>query len=746
MSSKTVDQPSGCFKLKLGLHSLINFHLTQPLLGKEREDTEMLNFIQKTFLTFFLLGLLFSYSKAAEDLLPEVMVGNPRVWYGAPATNIYGGFSGSEVVYNHTNDNSTNPNPVFALGQMMGARLSPSLSFNGQRNSNNSTFVCLNGSCCAAGPSGDLCRQTSLSYNTGFGTPTVEHASRVDCGQAANLSGEGAFSVSLWFKRNRDTDPPMDPNQYTVDDTDPAARVHNVREMLIAQTSGGMFGDYWLYFNKYNQLTLRTYGDIASGEGGYEGLDMSSSTPIPANDKNWHHVVAVRNGDGNGTTVPQTGSLWLDGVDVTQTITVGTKKIDLGHSDPNQITSIGQFYRKDYYSSSNGVYGQNPANPFKGNIDEVRTYDKALTEQEIARLHQGITTTADNTAGSSGLKAYYKFDEGAGNNLVNSVGANTCTASNTTWDDNSATLAGADASLYDNFGYDLFGFNLTSLTNCINGIILGPGGDKCFVANSTMTNVAVMNSRTYVNDQPVTEVAALMYPPKPLIVGDAYLGALDPNNFAYWGKNLVENDPSHNASTNSYWGVGSYTNALASDLASYQKNIDSAKSEAVTISASLPTTPWYLQGSGSSLIDSTSSDASKYPNGKVWKVSGNVSIPANAAMSYSGKGTIIIDGNLWISDKANILPANADSRLGIIVLEPHTIMVESHNKIQATILGFSDFNIGSNCTLTGSFVAKNFPTLGPTVQTANTRFIYDTGLNKSWPPIFGELKMPHASE
>ncbi len=104
----------------------------------------------------------------------------------------------------------------------------------------------------------------------------------------------------------------------------------------------------------------------------------------------WYHLVAVKNG-----TVVRT---YINGVQDDS----GTAP-----STTNDVTNhrIGAMYttNPDYY--------------FNGTIDEVRIYNRALTADEIYQNYLGNVTTA-------GLVSWWKFDEGYGNVLHDSVGEN----------------------------------------------------------------------------------------------------------------------------------------------------------------------------------------------------------------------------------------------------------------------------------------------------------------------------------
>lgn len=666
----------------------------------------MTKYIQKTLLSLFLLGMLFSYSRAEENLLPEVMVGQPKVTAGT--NTYYGGFSGSEAVYNHTNETGTvaNPKSNIVPGQIMGQRLAPSLNFNG-----------------------------TSSY--------------VDLGQAPDITGTGAFAISVWAKRTRASSTP--------------------REDVIISQAKDYFGDYRLYFSSNGTLKFRVTGTDTTVEppdyphlAGESMVVGSGANTYAYNENVWHHIVAIRNADG------KTGSLWVDGQDVSVAEDSTSYRIEMksicpqgnGCTDGAAVkTLIGQLGWDNAAYSIPGHSYSDGRGFFGGSIDEVRTYTKALSSEEINKLYTGTTQPEDNVVGSSGLKAYWKFNEGTGSSISDSSGNGypNGTAYNTTWSDDGASPQDP-SSQYNNYGYDLFGFDEPSLINCINGIIVGPALSSCFVPNSSMTNVSVMSSRTSINDQPVYEMAALLYPPKPLVVGDAYLGTLDPNNFAYWGKNLVQNKgTTYDASKNAYWGEGAYDNILANDVPKYLTKITAASADAVAIPiGSLPAPTMFLQGTNYMSSLDVDVESKKYPNGKIWSITNPGGSNIGSSRTYKGKGTLIVKNNICFGSNVNgcVQPitwqknsADIDkNQMGIIVLGDVTIA--SGSTIEAAIFCTGKMIVGDNVTLKGSFVAQSFEfkVNGVSSTGSGTRFIYDNNLNKNIPPIFGELNMPQASE
>jgi len=118
-------------------------------------------------------------------------------------------------------------------------------------------------------------------------------------------------------------------------------------------------------------------------------------------DTDWHHVVMTYDGSMM--------KLYLDGL--LRTYTANTGNLQASSSD----VYIGK---------------QTPINPFKGTIDEMLVYDRALTDTEVLQIFG--STPAPGT-GSDNLVSYWKLDENAGSIANDSKGVNNGTITGATW-------------------------------------------------------------------------------------------------------------------------------------------------------------------------------------------------------------------------------------------------------------------------------------------------------------------------
>jgi hypothetical protein len=98
---------------------------------------------------------------------------------------------------------------------------------------------------------------------------------------------------------------------------------------------------------------------IASGELGEDSVQVSSD--LTYTDMDWHHVAGVREGRIN--------TLYIDGVKQSE-------------------TSVTDFVPSDDFFHIGRQYSNNDYRYFRGLIDDVCIYNKALTAEEITALAQ----------------------------------------------------------------------------------------------------------------------------------------------------------------------------------------------------------------------------------------------------------------------------------------------------------------------------------------------------------------------
>ena len=158
-----------------------------------------------------------------------------------------------------------------------------------------------------------------------------------------------------------------------------------------------IFEDY-LSENDRNMLYLNTNGELIAYN--VHGGTYESVTATGLTNSTWYFFTYIR----SGTTF----YLYLNGVEI-------------GSDSYINPSNTNNFYV--------GKRGYNSAY-FDGKIDEVRIYNRALSDYEVLQLYVGYDTDADSVTATEtiGLEAYYKLDgdatdsSGNGNTLYNVSG------------------------------------------------------------------------------------------------------------------------------------------------------------------------------------------------------------------------------------------------------------------------------------------------------------------------------------
>ncbi len=175
-----------------------------------------------------------------------------------------------------------------------------------------------------------------------------------------SLEGFEQMSISVWIKKAPDNDP----NEDTIISKWAADYTYCLR-----------------YDSADNELDW-----LIGNTGTYD----SCINPVSIEDANWHHIAAVYDGS--------TGYVYLDSFLLADTATLGT-----GIGSNNSPLQIGA-----------SPHPADANNHFKGTIDEIRIYDKALAVGQIEHLCHDSNTSEPNLVG------YWDFDEGQGQ-LVNDI-------------------------------------------------------------------------------------------------------------------------------------------------------------------------------------------------------------------------------------------------------------------------------------------------------------------------------------
>ncbi len=168
--------------------------------------------------------------------------------------------------------------------------------------------------------------------------------------------------------------------------------------VALAKTSG--LEEFWIGF-------YRTSGGVnVLRSVAQSGADLRTYSANLTMDTKWHHVTAV-------FTNSSTHALYYDGV--AQSGSYGT-----GGTGTPTPSGLDTLYISGFYYNTSNFYS-----PFLGTIDDVRVYNRTLSDTEIKQLYsQGSARVASTisrpaqTGLSSGLVGHWTFD---GKNMISNV-------------------------------------------------------------------------------------------------------------------------------------------------------------------------------------------------------------------------------------------------------------------------------------------------------------------------------------
>ena len=259
-----------------------------------------------------------------------------------------------------------------------------------------------------------------------------------------NFNASASFSVSSWFKASQNRS--------------------SHRIIVNKWTTGASTGSqYAIYLAK---TTGQVKGEVA---GASQAPDIIITSTNAYDDNNWHNVVFVRN--------KSTGYLYLyvDGISVATPISDTTG--DLSNSDP---LTIGSFVVSPFYY-------------FNGSINDVRIYNRALSQAEITALAFGmnlptssytvhskgnVTINSNWSVGTTTVTSGYTGTITQSSGVTLTVGAGGYTQSG-------GTFQGGNANTTINGPFTLNTgsiFNASSATTTVNGNFINNAGSTGFVA------------------------------------------------------------------------------------------------------------------------------------------------------------------------------------------------------------------------------------------------------------------------
>ena len=220
---------------------------------------------------------------------------------------------------------------------------------------------------------------------------------------------------------------------------------------------------------------------------------------------------------------------------------------------------------------------------------------------------------------------------------------------------------------------------------------------SCFVlgtgvagAGSAGQNSRLMTSQTTVdigdgNPAKVVYELPALFLGTSIIVGDTF-GSIDYNKFSFWGNNMSTQKGAN--PTDALWNLKSYTINPGSQSAwlkpdgadtdafkQYYDKVTKLAENATTITDTQITSikagsHIYLQSSDILSGLPANDESTKYPEGKTWIIDHDLVLGTpNKTITYHGKGTIIVRGNITLADGVKIIANDSKTdKLGIMAI------------------------------------------------------------------------------
>ena len=186
----------------------------------------------------------------------------------------------------------------------------------------------------------------------------------VDLGTGFGNFGTGDFSIEAKFKT--------------------AAANSGEPGMISKRGNGCNHSSFWSLACEGGRIALKINQDNFGTNQFYIG------SPLTYNDNTWHHLAVTR----SGTAL----KLYIDGVLVNSITTSAVTNI-------SNTTSV--------------KIGNSPCGSYSGSLDEVRIWNRAVTQCEIQN-----NMNDELANGQTGLVAYYKFNQSSGTSLTDESGNN----------------------------------------------------------------------------------------------------------------------------------------------------------------------------------------------------------------------------------------------------------------------------------------------------------------------------------
>ncbi|MFC1570729.1 LamG-like jellyroll fold domain-containing protein, partial [Candidatus Omnitrophota bacterium] len=241
--------------------------------------------------------------------------------------------------------------------------------------------------------------------------------------------------------------------------------------------AGVIFGKLHTNQRSY-QIYMETDGSIALALGTAPDSHVGATTDFDAVMDTWYHVAWTFSSDFAGANKSK---IYVDGVEV-------------GWESPSTVTSLPN-YNEEPYIGRNGF-----GSYFKGSIDEVRAYSRALTPSEIALLYNsgnGTESTASFDLGDILINSAGDVNISAVVNAASFVQQDTDNTGTTTFSD-TATISGIVDITTGNILCDTAGLIKSNefLSRTETGIDVKTEVNSFAALNSQSGNISIVNADT----------------------------------------------------------------------------------------------------------------------------------------------------------------------------------------------------------------------------------------------------------
>lgn len=347
-------------------------------------------------------------------------------------------------------------------------------------------------------------------------------------------------------------------------------------------------------------------------------------------------------------------------------------------------------------------------------------------------------------------------------------------------------LTGPNACIKDSewYNYNLAGYEVKNNTTSHCESVVYPGTDSCpgvgnklRVLGSATANTEsnISNTKLYedanshpstVTDEPYTDVVVFVRKvfkrASRTVGGNIYSRTSLPSLRTVGGYTVLAsgdyvNNPEHSGEplykiyNYILGGEASFTNAinsLTNNISRLQKNAYTLDSNQSLITGQVNLNPKPAGSIPYTYFPTDNQNNNQLPEGRVWVKNGDLEL---RGVTYQGKGTIIVKGNLTISN--NLQPGNDSSSLGIIA-QNGTVNINNAGSTPEQKVSANIVSLGTPSEIKFNYDSLNMPlkfngiAIAKKVEIARSHFesTYGTSIISNTPPGFSFILSPVSQE